>query len=64
LSAVSSIGPERQIAGPAPSYFAFLHGKLRPEGRLLNHCITRPDTASRPRVGVSSTANRVFPTAS
>ena len=23
-------------------YFQFLHGKLVPRGRLLNHCITRP----------------------
>jgi cyclopropane-fatty-acyl-phospholipid synthase len=26
-----------------PAYFAFLRSRLRPRGRLLNHCITRPD---------------------
>src|SRR5688500_2080582 len=25
-----------------PSYFSFLRSRLRPGGRLLNHCITRP----------------------
>ncbi len=24
------------------SYFSFLYGKLKPGGRILNHCITRP----------------------
>jgi len=26
--------------GRLPEYFAFLHGEVRPQGRLLNHAIT------------------------
>ena len=29
----------------------FLAAKLRPQGRLLNHCITRPTTSDRARAG-------------
>lgn len=44
FDAISSIGltehvGKDQLAG----YFAFLHAKLRSRGRLLNHCITRPN---------------------
>ena len=44
FDAVSSIGltehvGEDQVSG----YFTFLLSKLRPRGRLLNHCITRPN---------------------
>ena len=44
FDAVSSIGLTEHIGkkNHAP-YFSFLRGKLRPEGRLLNHCITRSD---------------------
>lgn len=43
FDAVSSIGLTEHIGvRNYPSHFAFLHGKLRPGGRLLNHCITRP----------------------
>jgi cyclopropane-fatty-acyl-phospholipid synthase len=39
---VSSIGLTEHIGkAQLPGYFAFLLGKLKPEGRLLNHCITR-----------------------
>jgi cyclopropane-fatty-acyl-phospholipid synthase len=42
---VSSIGLTEHIGYKAlPDYFAFLYGKLKPQGRLLNHCITRPTT--------------------
>ncbi|MHB1166429.1 MAG: class I SAM-dependent methyltransferase [Candidatus Nanopelagicales bacterium] len=42
FDAVSSIGLTEHIGrANYPSYFAFLYGKLRPEGRLLNHTITR-----------------------
>jgi cyclopropane-fatty-acyl-phospholipid synthase len=34
-----------------PRYFRFLHDKLRPGGRLLNHCITRPDGSFDARAG-------------
>ena len=38
------------------AYFRFLAGKLRPEGRMLNHTITRPSNLDRQRAGSSSTA--------
>ena len=44
FDAVSSIGLTEHIGvRNYPSYFASLRDKLRPEGRLLNHCITRAD---------------------
>lgn len=44
FDAVSSIGLTEHIGlSQLSSYFSFLNGKLRPGGRLLNHCITRPD---------------------
>jgi cyclopropane-fatty-acyl-phospholipid synthase len=52
FDAVSSIGLTehigvRNLAG----YVSFLASKLRPQGRLLNHCITRPVTSAPPRAG-------------
>jgi len=42
--AVSSIGLLEHVGvHNYPAYFGFLKGKLRDGGRLLNHCITRPD---------------------
>jgi cyclopropane-fatty-acyl-phospholipid synthase len=42
FDAVSSIGLTEHIGvANYPAYFGFLRSKLRPEGRLLNHCITR-----------------------
>ena len=44
FDAVSSIGLTEHIGkAQLPAYFAFLLGKLKPQGRLLNHCITRTD---------------------
>jgi cyclopropane-fatty-acyl-phospholipid synthase len=44
FDAISSIGLTEHVGrAQLPAYFAHLHGKLRPRGRLLNHCITRPD---------------------
>ena len=44
FDAVSSIGLTEHVGEEQlPGYFAFLLSKLRPQGRLLNHCITRPD---------------------
>ena len=44
FDAVSSIGLTEHVGKEqVPGYFAFLLSKLRPQGRLLNHCITRPD---------------------
>jgi cyclopropane-fatty-acyl-phospholipid synthase len=45
FDAVSSIGLTEHIGeAQLPAYFATLHAKLRPGGRLLNHCITRPSS--------------------
>ena len=44
FDAISSIGLTEHIGvGNYPAYFRFLRDRLRDEGRLLNHCITRPD---------------------
>ena len=44
FDAVSSIGLTEHIGvSNYPAYFAFLRDRLRPQGRLLNHCITRAD---------------------
>jgi cyclopropane-fatty-acyl-phospholipid synthase len=52
FDAVSSIGLTEHIgAANLPAYFGSLHDKLRPGGRLLNHCITRPDNHDPARVG-------------
>ena len=45
FDAISSIGLTEHIGkAQQPAYFASLHAMLRPGGRLLNHCITRPDS--------------------
>ncbi|MBB3661573.1 cyclopropane-fatty-acyl-phospholipid synthase [Prauserella sediminis] len=52
FDAVSSIGLTEHIGARAlPSYFRFLRSKLRPGGRLLNHCIVRPHTYDSHRTG-------------
>jgi cyclopropane-fatty-acyl-phospholipid synthase len=44
FDAISSIGLTEHIGVKHyPSYFGFIHDHLRPQGRLLNHCITRHD---------------------
>ena len=44
FDAVSSIGLTEHIGVKQyGDYFGFLHDKLKPGGRLLNHCITRPN---------------------
>ncbi|WP_214367875.1 SAM-dependent methyltransferase [Pseudonocardia sp. H11422] len=51
FDAVSSIGLTEHIGkAQLPGYFGFLYGKLRPEGRLLNHCITQPRTPTTRRL--------------
>lgn len=46
FDAISSIGLTEHIgARNVPGYFRFLAEKLKPHGRLLNHCITNPDTS-------------------
>jgi cyclopropane-fatty-acyl-phospholipid synthase len=42
FDAVSSIGLMEHVGvRNYPAYFSFLRSRVRPEGRLLNHCITR-----------------------
>lgn len=49
---VSSIGLTEHIGvRQYPSYFGFLNSRLRPDGRLLNHTITRNDGTQRARAG-------------
>ena len=44
FDAVSSIGLTEHIGiDQYAAYFGFLRDRLKPHGRLLNHCITRPD---------------------
>ena len=62
FDAVSSIGLTEHIGqAQLPGYFAFLHGKLRPGGRLLNHCITRPDDTEPARRRGGFINRYVFP---
>ncbi|MEO3937997.1 class I SAM-dependent methyltransferase [Dermatophilaceae bacterium Soc4.6] len=62
FDAISSIGLTEHI-GPSnyAAYFAFLHDRLADGGRLLNHCITRPDNRA-PGLPARGFINRyVFP---
>ncbi len=44
FDAVSSIGLTEHIGVRSyPAYFSFIESKLKPGGRMLNHCITRPN---------------------
>jgi cyclopropane-fatty-acyl-phospholipid synthase len=48
FDAISSIGLTEHIGVKnIAGYFRFLQSKLRPEGRILNHCITRPRTTDQ-----------------
>jgi cyclopropane-fatty-acyl-phospholipid synthase len=48
FDAISSIGLTEHIGKENyESYFSFLKSRLDPQGRLLNHCITRTDTSER-----------------
>ncbi len=52
FDAVSSIGLTEHIgARNLPAYARFLASKVRPYGRLLNHCITRPHSTDPARAG-------------
>lgn len=49
---VSSIGLTEHIGVQNyPEYFRSLYAKLRPGGRILNHCITRPDNKGGAKAG-------------
>jgi cyclopropane-fatty-acyl-phospholipid synthase len=51
FDAVSSIGLTEHIgAANLGAYFRFLRSRLQPQGRLLNHCITRPTTTERTHI--------------
>ena len=46
--AISSIGLTEHIGNAQlPAYFGALYDRLRPGGRLLNHCITQPRTPAK-----------------
>ena len=62
FDAVSSIGLTEHIGKKnLPGYFSHLYGKLRPGGRLLNHCIMRPHNTD-PTIKRRGFINRyVFP---
>lgn len=60
FDAVSSIGLTEHIGTRNyPAYFSFLHDRLRPGGRLLNHCITR--SHNRPQQTGQFIDRYVFP---
>ncbi|HXW88099.1 MAG TPA: cyclopropane-fatty-acyl-phospholipid synthase family protein [Streptosporangiaceae bacterium] len=62
FDAVSSIGLSEHIGkAQLPGYFALLYGKLVAGGRLLNHCITRPDNTGPSHVSGGFIYRYVFP---
>ena len=62
FDAISSIGLTEHIGrANYPSYFDFLYGKLKPEGRMLNHTITRPEDAQPTHYRTSFINRYVFP---
>ncbi|MGE5132355.1 MAG: class I SAM-dependent methyltransferase [Gemmatimonadota bacterium] len=62
FDAVSSIGLTEHIGkAKLPGYFAFLNGKLKVGGRMLNHCITRPDNQEPARRAGGFINRYVFP---
>jgi len=61
FDAISSIGLTEHIGKDnLPGYFASLYERLRPGGRLLNHCITQPRTPLTKRLD-PFIARYVFP---
>jgi cyclopropane-fatty-acyl-phospholipid synthase len=62
FDAIASIGLTEHIGKKQlPGYFRFLYDRLAPGGRLLNHCITRPDNL-QPAVRRRHFINRyIFP---
>ncbi|MEV0271666.1 cyclopropane-fatty-acyl-phospholipid synthase family protein [Hamadaea sp. NPDC050747] len=62
FDAVSSIGLTEHIGrAQLPGYFGNLYQRLRPGGRLLNHCITRPNNLE-PAIRERQFINRyIFP---
>jgi cyclopropane-fatty-acyl-phospholipid synthase len=62
FDAISSIGLTEHIGRDNyPAYFAFAYGKLKPQGRMLNHTITRSDDGERASYTNSFINRYVFP---
>ncbi len=62
FDAVSSIGLTEHIGkAQYPAYFSFLRSKVRPEGRLLNHSITRFNDKQRVYYRNSFVNRFIFP---
>ena len=62
FDAISSIGLTEHIGiSQLSSYASFLAAKLNPQGRLLNHCITRNDDHSAPIAKRGFIPRYVFP---
>jgi cyclopropane-fatty-acyl-phospholipid synthase len=52
FDAISSIGMTEHIGVKNyPAYFGFIRDKLKPQGRLLNHCITRNNSLGKNSAG-------------
>ena len=52
FDAISSVGTMEHIgSAELGAHFTFLSGKLRREGRILNHTITRPSTVRNTKIG-------------
>lgn len=50
--AISSVGMSEHVGdSKLDLYFKQLHGRIKEEGRILNHCITRPTSIERARTG-------------
>jgi cyclopropane-fatty-acyl-phospholipid synthase len=62
FDAISSIGLTEHIGRDNyPAYFDFLFKKLKPEGRMLNHTITRPNDTEPTHYRTSFINRYVFP---
>ncbi len=62
FDAISSIGLTEHIGkAQLPGYFSSLNGKLKVGGRMLNHCITRPDNREPARRAGGFINRYVFP---
>src|SRR5258708_15388329 len=62
FDAISSIGLTEHIGKEQlDAYFGVLYSKLRTGGRMLNHCITRPDNHGPARVTDGFIYRYVFP---
>ncbi len=62
FDAISSIGFLEHVGvGQLADHMQFLHARLKPGGRLLNHCITRPTTKEAARKRASFIDRYIFP---